>query len=153
MSLQQQAESSSSVTNEKQQPQKHQKVKVKGLLPKPSLPTFREARKAMNEKGKSFLELVKAVKIMDKVQHSTNRYQSYELDRDMDDTGTLAYDILLKWTERDLTEKFQLFFRDMSPLVKSLPLTIHHNSKGKLAQVIITHLQAEDQIAFEAIFE
>lgn len=127
--------------------------RVKGLLPKESLPSFREVRKSMNEKGKTFLEHVQDVKIMEKVQHNTNRYQSHELEREDDDQTTLAYDMLLKWSERDLTENYMKFFRPMSQLVKTLPLAVYNNPKGNIRQLFITSLSYEGQTAYEAIFE
>jgi hypothetical protein len=124
-------------------PKTHKKVnnallkkpnKVKGLLGKKALPTFREIRRSTSKYGKSFLECIQSVKILETVQRDTNNLLLESSDAPTskaisampqqvsviktDDNIVAAmkthfYENLLHWNELNLTVRLILFSIDI----------------------------------------
>ncbi|KAI9697124.1 MAG: U3 snoRNP protein [Bogoriella megaspora] len=80
--------------------------------------------------------------------HRARRYDFEE----KDDTSESYFRAqLLEWQEKNLTETFTRFLRDVLPFCESLPQILHH--QDRILDVLVTYIEKEDELSLEPLLD
>ncbi|KAI9249280.1 armadillo-type protein [Sporodiniella umbellata] len=73
------------------------------------------------------------------------------VDDEPDHHGSFFYEALQSWKDLNMTKHFKSFYKEMSPLVKSLPSIIYH--KEKIVEILERHLQVKESMAYDGLLD
>jgi U3 small nucleolar RNA-associated protein 20 len=77
--------------------------------------------------------------------------RSRVVDDEPDEHGSFFYEALENWKDLNMTRNFKDFYKEITPLVKSLPSIIYH--KEEIVNILEKHLKSKGSLALDGLLE